>query len=206
MQKFCNHLLITLVYSIEMANISISDLDPLPGGYLSTDLVVVQRGSQAYQLPISDLSSAVNEATRYVDQASISISAYNLSEFKSGKRITFTRNGLLNVGSSFVIQMNFDNGGMALVKNVNVDRINGVGGLIPSNRPYQLLFKTLSGEVYADIIIDNSANSVSFENIYVKSGSTATYQASSIADSLNTSSLRSSDTQLSASIIASIVS
>jgi hypothetical protein len=206
MQKFCNHLLITLVYSIEMANISISDLDPLPGGYLSTDLVVVQRDTQAYKLPISDLSSAVNAASRYVDQASISISAHNLSEFKSGKRISFRKNGLLNQGSSFVIQMNFDNGGMALVKNVNTSEINGVGGLIPSNRPYQILFKTLSGDVYADIIIDSASDSVSFENIYVKSGVTTSYQASSIADSLNTSSLRSSDTQLSASNIASIVS
>lgn len=187
-----------------MANISISDLDLLPGGYLSTDLVVVQRGSQAYKLPISSLSSAINASSRYVDQDSISIPASYASGFRSGKRITFSRLGLLNTSSSFVIQMNFDNGGMALVKNAEQDRINGIGGLIPSSRDYQYLFKTLSGEVYADIIIDNTTSSVSFENIHVKSGTTSTYQGSLIPDSINASSLRSSDTQLSASIIADI--
>ena len=189
-----------------MANISISDLDPLPGGYLSSDLIVVQRDNQAYKLPISDLSSAVNATSRYVDQSSISMSSHNLSGFKSGKRITFQKSGLLNQNSSFVVQMNFDNGAMALVKNVGADKINGVGGLIPSNRSFQPLFKTLSGEVYADIIISDSSNSIIFDNIYIKSVGTSTYQSMSISDSMNNSSLRASNTQLSASIMGSIAS
>tara|TARA_B110000305_G_scaffold53469_1_gene58763 strand:- start:618 stop:1193 length:576 start_codon:yes stop_codon:yes gene_type:complete len=189
-----------------MATINIEDLDDLPGNFnASTDYIIVQRiGSGTYKLALSDLSDSSAQSTRYVDQASLMVPSSNASTLTSGKRISFQKSGLFNTNSSFVIQMNFDNGSTVFTKDVGADTLNNLAGLIPSNRAYQPMFKTIAGIVYADIIIDQSTDTITFDNIFVKANSSFTYQNATSANVLNSSSMRTADSQLSAFISASI--
>ena len=147
-----------------MSQIRIEDLPDIGASFDPlTDYIIVQRANgDTYKMLLSQLTSgAVAGASRYMDNVEFQISA----QAASGSRFTFQKSGLFNYNSSFVLQVSFGDMKTSFIKPPQSNAINGLTGLIPSNRSGEKILSADKFDVYADIEYNNTADYIRFSNI-----------------------------------------
>jgi hypothetical protein len=153
-----------------MSNILIKDLDSLPGSFDPvTDYIIVERItggiSTTYKLPLSALSSIsgeVNASTVFVQSYTKSVSNNSLI---ASAPIEFIKEGLLDLDSSFVLQLSSALGVFILSKDSGSELISGKSGLIPSYRSSLELFRQEHIGLFGNVEIDKDRGKITISDL-----------------------------------------
>lgn len=158
-----------------MSNILIKDLNSLPGSFDPvTDYIIVERitagTSTTYKLPLSALSSLsgqVNASKVFVQSFTSSVSS---NSYVASASIEFIKEGMLDIDSSFVLQLSSNIGSCIISKDSGNELISGKSGLIPSSRSLVELIRQVGGEhgtfaLFADVEIDKDKGKITFSDL-----------------------------------------
>lgn len=158
-----------------MSNILIKDLNSLPGSFDPvTDYIIVERitggTSTTYKLPLSALSSVsgqVNASKVFVQSFTSSVSS---NSRVASAPIEFIKEGMLDIDSSFVLQLSSNIGSYIISKDSGSELISGKSGLIPSFRSRVELIRQRAASngtfaLFADVEIDKDKGKVTFSDL-----------------------------------------